>query len=113
MPSPSQISSPKRRRHRRKQTRKPPEIYGIGDLAGAYLIALLINVGCLVLVMPLELIIYPLTGIVMSRYLGRRIIWSKLLGTIENIASAKLGFILTWPLAMPAFLWKLAVVKYF
>lgn len=87
--------------------------HSISKFIGAYVIALTVNLIVLALLLPLLVLVYPITGICLSRYIGRRIIWSTLYATIGNVSTLKLKFIMSWPLAAPHFICRAFVAKFF
>jgi hypothetical protein len=62
---------------------------------------------------PLVIVTYFVAGIALSRYVGQRIVWWNMAANIQNVYQVKLATILTWPIALPAFILKLFVAKYF
>jgi hypothetical protein len=96
----------------RRSPRGNPPPYRVGELIWAYVIAVLINLATL-LILPAILIVYPITGLILSRFISRRIIWWDYAANIENVAATKLQFLLTWPVAMPRFIAKAAVARFF
>ncbi|MBS4083725.1 MAG: hypothetical protein KGZ73_09265 [Rhizobiales bacterium] len=88
-----------------------PPPYSIAGFIGAYSVAVLINLLALV-VFPILLLVYPITGICLSRYIGRRMVWWNFAASIENVAAAKRKFVLTWPVAMPGLIWKIFLARF-
>ena len=89
-----------------------PKPYGVRDLAAVYSVALILNVAVLVVFFPGIFLTYPASGVFLSRYIGQRVMWSFVFGTIENVAAAKRNMILRWPVLIPPFIVNAFVVKY-
>lgn len=89
-----------------------PRPYGVGAFLGAYALGLLINIAVLLLATPLIVLAYPITGICLSRYIGRRILWWDMAANIQNVTAVKLGFVLSWPMSMPRFIFKVFVSQF-
>jgi hypothetical protein len=87
-------------------------MYSVADFVIAYGGGVMINLVCLVLIPPGILLSYPLTGILLSRFIGRRIAWLPWAASVHNIAATKVGLILTWPVSVPRFIVALAVAKH-
>ncbi len=98
------------RRGRRRRT--GPRRYRIAQFLSAYGIAILVNLVSILFVLPLIVLVYPITGIILSRYIGRRIVWWEYTANLQNISSVKLHFIVTWPVSMPSLIWQTFVVKF-
>lgn len=99
-----------RRRGRRSRPRRP-EPYRLGNLIAAYLACLLVVIGSFLLAGPLGIFVYFICGAWLTRFLSHRVLWWPFASNIENVYLAKVSTFLRWPIAVPAFLWKLAVVK--
>jgi hypothetical protein len=89
-----------------------PQPYKVGAFLGAYALAVAANAACIIVLPPLIIFTYPITGILLSRHIGRRIVWWNINANIENVATAKLHFVASWPASMPAFIWKIFVARY-
>lgn len=87
-------------------------MYGIGEMLLAYVVAVLVNVAVAVTMPPLVLLTYPAAGLVLSRFVGDRIVWWTFRANVASISAVKLRLIFTWPAAVPKFLWQLFVVKF-
>ena len=99
----------RRRKKRRGSSRR---VYRLREFVLAYGCACVVNITCLLLVLPAIVFVYPGTGIVLSRYVGRRVVWWEYRANIKNISSVKLHFIVSWPISMPVFIWQIFVVKF-
>lgn len=86
--------------------------YALGPMAGAYAAAVAFTLAVAALVPPALLIAYPAAGIYLSRKIDGRIVWWNQADSIQNVSSAKLNLILTWPLSVPVFLFRVFVAKY-
>jgi hypothetical protein len=60
----------------------------------------------------LALLLYPVLGIALSRYIGSRVRWSECHATVATVSQAKLGLIVRWPLEVPIFIAQAFVTKY-
>lgn len=101
----------RRQRKERRRSSGPP-LYRISDFVRAYGLAILVNLACVVFAAPIILLLYPATGIVLSRYVGRRIVWFKYSADLLTVSETKLHFILTWPVSLLGLIWRLFVVKF-
>jgi hypothetical protein len=111
------IQVPRRRHGRRPRPQGAtashrPHRYSVSDFVFAYVAAVLVNTACLLLVPPVLMLVYPITGICLSRFIDRRITWLRLTASLQNISQAKLQVIGTWPASIPAIIWQLIVVKF-
>ena len=77
--------------------RPPPRMYRIGDILLAYIAALLVNAAVAVAAPPLLILTYPAAGLVLSRYIGKRIVWWPFTANVEFISAVKLRLILAGP----------------
>lgn len=56
---------------------------------------------------------YPALGIVLNRVvLKRLIVWHPMRNTLHNVATAKLGMVLLWPIRYPVLFFQLLVDKH-
>jgi hypothetical protein len=108
----TQAPRPRRPRRRRGRDCQGPRLYRVREFVAAYAVAVLTNIACLLLMPPLIILVYPGTGIGLSRYIGKRIIWWTFTANVQNVSSTKLHLILTWPVSVPIFLIKLFVAKF-
>jgi hypothetical protein len=116
MPSHASLAKHRQRRPhrgpRQERGRPAPRLYSVGQLLTAYTAAVLANLGCLLLVPPMAVLAYPVAGVCLSRYVGRRIIWWNQADSIKNVASAKIHMVLTWPISAPVFIWQVLVANH-
>ena len=110
---------PSRRPHRRRSKRRSnnrnhndPSLYRLRDFTAAYFLAMATILACLIFLPPLLIFVYPFSGICMSRFIGRRIIWWNQANSIENVSAAKVHMVLTWPLSVPIFIGQIFIVKF-
>lgn len=103
---------PSRRRNRRRPRPARRAQYRIREFVGAYAVAVLTNVAWAILAPPVLILSYPISGILLSRYIGQRVSWWKFTASIENVSGVKLHLILSWPVSVPVFVFKVAVVKF-
>jgi hypothetical protein len=104
------ITAPRRRQ--RAIERQAPSQYRARDILAAYAVAVMINLVVLTLMAPLLLLSYPVTGVCLSRYIGRRIVWWPFAANVQNVAAIKMHIVWTWPLTVPTFAWQLLIVRY-
>ncbi|WP_422050856.1 hypothetical protein [Shimia sp.] len=105
---------PRRRRHRPKGRRRHhgPHPYGLLDFIVAYMMGI-IGLGAALAISPmLAFFAYFAIGIILSRYIGKRVRWREMTASIRNVAAVKLHTIYTWPVSMPVFIFQLFVVKF-
>jgi hypothetical protein len=76
------------------------------------MVGLFANIGCLLVAPVLLLIVYPGTGIVLSRFIGRRIIWWKFGANLQTMSAAKIQVVLTWPISIPSFVARVFGVRF-
>jgi len=89
-----------------------PHSCGVGALLGLYALGIAANFACMALFPSLVLLAYPITGMWLSRAIGRRIMWWGMRANVQNVAAVKLRFAMSWPIAMPGFIWKLFVARH-
>lgn len=90
-----------------------PLDYKIRRMFWAYLACVAFNLAVSVLATPLGLLFtYIPTGIYLCRLINRRVERHPLLANLDNVADANLKAVLTWPRAVPRFLWKLSLAKH-
>lgn len=92
--------------------RRPPRKYRIAEFVRAYVLAL---AGCLaaLLVDPVAgVLAWPICGLLVSRFVSKRVIWWSQTNNLANVAGSKLSMVLRWPLTMPALIFRLIVVRY-
>lgn len=100
------------RRRRSGHRRSPEPSYNISHFIGIYSACVVALFVVAVAAFPVALFLYPVLGIVISRFVDKRIVWWNQSDNIENVANAKLHLIATWPLSMPYFIFKVFVSKY-
>src|SRR6266481_8643242 len=84
------------RRQNRGKHREEVEPYKLAEFVGAYAVALIVCGIAALALPPLLLVAYPTCGLVLSRFVGRRVVWWTHTASIENIMKVKLTFALTW-----------------
>lgn len=103
-PSHARLAQHRETRHhrgrRRGQARKPIGRAAPG-LFTTYCVALAILLAVALVALVLAPIVYVGLGVFISRVVARSISWSEHHATIHNVARAKLGMILNWPVALP------------
>jgi len=57
-------------------------------------------------------IIYIVTGIFLSRYIGKRVIYWTQMNNIQNVIESKYRTILYWPVEIPRLTWCVFVAKH-
>lgn len=60
----------------------------------------------------MAILLYPIIGIALSRYVGGRVRWSGNHATVAAVSRAKLALILRWPLDLPVFIAQAFVAKH-
>lgn len=115
MPAHADLARHPRRRPTsgRRRTSGRPRLYCVTDLLCAYALAVSVLWCCLLLEPALALIALPAAGIVLSRFIGRRIVWWNQADSLKNVSSAKLHMVLTWPVSMPPLIARIFVSKFF
>ena len=78
----------------------------------AYLLSIMTVLGTLMLGGLLTIPAYFLAGIALSRFMGRRVRWWKIANNVENVAMVKVHTVLAWPIAVPQFIFTLALAKW-
>lgn len=86
--------------------------YPIGQFTLAYLVAILALALAAAITPPLGLLLYPVCGFALNRYILTKIQWHHVYDTVYNVSRAKIGAFLLWPIAYPRFLFQLFVSKY-
>lgn len=99
------------RRGRARRGRGPRQ-YSLSAFFFAYLGAILSCVLVAMVAPGVLLVAYPVAGVVLSRFIGRRVHWWNQADSIANVASTKLHTILAWPIAVPAFIAEVFVAKF-
>jgi hypothetical protein len=99
------------RRGRRSRRSRPLQPYRLGEFIGAYVLSLSVVSATFALAGPLGIVAYFVCGFALTRFISRRVIWWRQANSIENVYLAKVATFLRWPVAIAAFIWKLAVVK--
>lgn len=94
--------APRRRRTRPRGGRS--RSYPLGRWTGQYLIGLGLLTLSLAAGPGAVLFAWPAIGWWLSRSLDRGIMWIHHSGSIDNLARAKFGLILRWPLELPRFI---------
>ena len=113
----AQRRGPRRRRGQKRQK----EIYPLRKFVLAYLAALAVWAGSKFLLVSdfsvstflLSCLIYYVCGYAVTRYISLRVVYSQHFATIASMANAKLGSVLRWPIAVPAFIGQVFVARYF
>jgi hypothetical protein len=84
----------------------------VTELIGAYLGAVLVSIiGILVLNIAF-VPFYFLIGVLLTRYISRRIIWNVYIASLADIATAKMHTWLTWPFSVPVLIWQIIVANH-
>lgn len=109
MANPNHVRAP---RHRNKRHRPPPRKYRIGEFIRAYAVALAACFAALLVNPVLALIAWPIAGLFVSRFVSQRVTWWLQSDNLANVSSSKLSMVLRWPLAMPALIFRMIVVRY-
>lgn len=108
MASPHMLKAPRRPKRRGKLRPTP---YRIGEFIRAYLIALGVVVAAAI-VQPITILpAWLIVGGFLTRYISDRVIWWKFTFNLEQVYRAKVGMLLTWPLAVPVLIFKLWVTR--
>lgn len=55
---------------------------------------------------------YLIAGIILNRFVLRHFKWHPIYNTLQNVASAKMAYVIAWPLLYLQLIFKLLVVKY-
>jgi hypothetical protein len=61
---------------------------------------------------PAILVSYPVSGIVLSRFISRRVVWWRQANSLRAIAANNVRTILTWPTAVPKLVASLAAARF-
>jgi hypothetical protein len=111
---PNVIRTRRRRRRRRNARRGGGGIqpYRLKEFFFAYLIAIAVNVVGFVGLSILFIPFYFITGVVLSRFISRRVIWNPYLASVADIASAKMHTWVTWPISVPVLIWQVLVAHH-
>jgi hypothetical protein len=89
-----------------------PAPYRLSAFVLAYVLALVTVIGALFIGGLLAIPIYFLVGIALSRFISRRVRWWKIANNVENVASVKVHTVLAWPIAVPRFVFTVALAKW-
>ena len=102
---------PSSRRQRGRYRLPRPKPYILHKLLGAYACALAACAVSAIVAGPLAIIVYVTAGILLTRYVGRRVIWWPHANNVENVYRVKIRSILAWPKEFGQFIWKLAISR--
>lgn len=86
--------------------------YPVGQFVLAYLLAWVALLVSAAAEPAFGLIMYPVCGLALNRFILSRIVWHKVYDTVGQVARAKLGAFLLWPVAYPRFFFLLMAAKY-
>lgn len=97
-------------RERKRKAGQTP--YKVSEFVLLYLLALVLFSVAVALAPLVAFALYLPVGIYLSRYIGLRVSWWDQSDNLENVSSAKLRLVATWPLSVPMFLAQMAIAKF-